>query len=48
MWLLEPVYGTLILRAFVGSLQSVACPASMLFVFDISFCFVHAYEQFEI
>jgi hypothetical protein len=32
--------------AFVVSLQGVACPASVLCVFAISFCFVHAYEEF--
>jgi hypothetical protein len=34
--------------AFVVSLQSVACPASVLCVFAISFCFVRAYEEFGI
>jgi hypothetical protein len=28
------------------SLQSVACPASVLFVFAISFCFFRAYDEF--
>jgi hypothetical protein len=32
--------------AFVVLLQSVACPAFLLFVFAILFCFVRAYEEF--
>jgi hypothetical protein len=32
--------------ARIQLLQSVACPASVIFVFAISFCFVRAYEEF--